>query len=229
VVDAQYISTSSGINSTLVVIATIKMPEYKLIYFNVPGRAELARLLFHYGGQEFEDCRFERSEWPQVKDKMPFLQVPVLEVDGQSLCQSNSIARYLARKFELTGKSDLEAAQADSYVDHIGDLINGVRSAYRETDPEKQKALYAEFVTASLVPHLVLVEKHLAANGSGHLVGDSLTWADIAYYGFLTMLSDKIGGESLYAEMPTLKTLVDEVASIPNIKKYVDSRPQDTV
>ena len=44
------------------------MPEYKLIYFNVPGRAELARLLFHYGGQEFEDCRFERSEWPQVKD-----------------------------------------------------------------------------------------------------------------------------------------------------------------
>merc|ERR1712071_747247 len=193
-------------STPLVVIATIKMPEYKLIYFNVPGRAELARLLFHYGGQEFEDCRFERSE-----------------------CQSNSIARYLARKFELTGKSDLEAAQADSYVDHIGDLINGVRSAYRETDPEKQKALYAEFVTASLVPHLMLVEKHLAANGSGHLVGDSLTWADIAYYGFLTMLSDKIGGESLYAEMPTLKTLVDKVASIPNIKKYVDSRPQDTV
>ena len=51
----------------------------------------------------------------------------------------------------------------------------GVRSAYRETDPEKQKALYAEFVTASLVPHLMLVEKHLAANGSGHLVGDSVS------------------------------------------------------
>lgn len=31
-------------------------------------------------------------------------QMPVLEVDGQMLCQSTAIARYLAREFgELTG------------------------------------------------------------------------------------------------------------------------------
>ena len=56
---------------------------------------------------------------------MPFKQVPVLEVDGQSLSQSNAIARYLASKFKLNGQTDLETAVSNMYVDHIDDLRNG--------------------------------------------------------------------------------------------------------
>lgn len=29
--------------------------------------AELTRLIFHYAGVAFEDIRFEKSEWPQLK------------------------------------------------------------------------------------------------------------------------------------------------------------------
>ena len=43
------------------------MPQYKLIYFNTAGRAELIRLLFAYADQEYEDFRFEHSQWPQFK------------------------------------------------------------------------------------------------------------------------------------------------------------------
>lgn len=43
------------------------MPQYKLHYFNLRGRAELARLIFAQAGVEFEDVRFERSEWPSIK------------------------------------------------------------------------------------------------------------------------------------------------------------------
>lgn len=43
------------------------MVHYKLIYFNLRGRAELARLILHHQGVEFEDFRFERSEWPVYK------------------------------------------------------------------------------------------------------------------------------------------------------------------
>ena len=43
------------------------MPHYKLHYFNLRGRAELARLIFAQAGVEFEDVRFERSEWPTLK------------------------------------------------------------------------------------------------------------------------------------------------------------------
>jgi len=109
------------------------MPQYKLIYFNLRGRAELARLIFHYAGQEFEDVRLEYGddlpskspEWTKIRSDMPFLQVPVLEVDGVALGQSHTIGRYLARKFNIAGRDDMEEAQADMYVDHVYDLIVG--------------------------------------------------------------------------------------------------------
>jgi glutathione S-transferase len=56
---------------------------------------------------------------------MPFAQVPVLEVDGQMLAQSNTISRYLARQHGLAGKDEWEQAQADMYADNINDLMTG--------------------------------------------------------------------------------------------------------
>ena len=40
---------------------------YKLIYFNLRGRAELARLIFAQAGVEYDDHRIEREEWPELK------------------------------------------------------------------------------------------------------------------------------------------------------------------
>lgn len=46
-------------------------------------------------------------------------QVPVLSIDNRQLSQSNAIYRYLARKFGLLGKSDMEMA----YLDQISELF----------------------------------------------------------------------------------------------------------
>ena len=40
---------------------------YKLVYFNLRGRAELSRLIFAQADVPFEDQRIERSEWPELK------------------------------------------------------------------------------------------------------------------------------------------------------------------
>ncbi len=45
----------------------IEMPAYKLTYFNVRARAELARLMFQYAGQDFQEVRFEQKEWFDYK------------------------------------------------------------------------------------------------------------------------------------------------------------------
>jgi glutathione S-transferase len=94
---------------------------YKLIYFNVRGLAETARMLFKAAGQEFEDYRypftvkdgqFLRPEWDADKSKYIYEKVPVLEIDGgkHTIAQSKAIERFLARRFNMLGSNDVEAA-----------------------------------------------------------------------------------------------------------------------
>lgn len=54
------------------------MPEYKLIYFNAMGRAEMVRWLFAYGGVAYTDERIEREDWPEKKKSEFVFSVPVL-------------------------------------------------------------------------------------------------------------------------------------------------------
>jgi hypothetical protein len=51
------------------------MVQYKLYYFNVRGRGELARLIMHAAGVPFEDFRFERDVWPTIKPSNIFLNL----------------------------------------------------------------------------------------------------------------------------------------------------------
>jgi glutathione S-transferase len=46
----------------------------------------------------------------------------MLEVDGKQLFQSGAILRYLANKFGLAGKNDLEKAKVDEVYDFFKDV-----------------------------------------------------------------------------------------------------------
>ena len=73
------------------------MPKLKLTYFDFHGgRGEPARLALSMGGIPFEDDRVPPSDWQRRKPDTPFGALPVLEVDGQTLAQSNAINRYWA-------------------------------------------------------------------------------------------------------------------------------------
>ena len=54
------------------------MANYKLYYFNARGRAELSRLIFAAAGQQYEDFRFEKDDWPKYKAQSPFGQVNIM-------------------------------------------------------------------------------------------------------------------------------------------------------
>lgn len=74
----------------------------ELIYFNGPGRAELARLAFHAGGVEFTDTRIEFAEWPALKADptsapgQMFGSMPVVKHGNLMLAQSIAVAQYAA-------------------------------------------------------------------------------------------------------------------------------------
>lgn len=74
------------------------MTEYKLMYFNGKGFAEVARYIFAYNDQKYEDIRWEFKDFPEWKPKLPLGQGPCLEVKegGKThmISQSNAINRY---------------------------------------------------------------------------------------------------------------------------------------
>lgn len=49
-------------------------------------------------------------------------QMPVLDVDGQRVHQSVSVARYLAKRVGLAGDNDWESLLIDTVVDTVNDL-----------------------------------------------------------------------------------------------------------
>ena len=154
------------------------MSTYKLTYFNLRGRAEVSRLIFVAAGQEFEDVRIERDQWPTIKPTAPLGQLPVLVVDGVQIPQSVAIARFLAKKFNLAGKTDVEQAQADVVVDTVGDLIAAYVPVRREQDENKKKELLDKFLAEDLPKQLGNLETlgKLYSNCGQFFVSDSLTW-----------------------------------------------------
>lgn len=110
-------------------------PQLKLTYFDVAGRAELTRLLFHYGGIAFEDYRVDFSKFAELKATLPLGQVPLLEVDGDVYLQSIAISRYAAKLASVYPTDPLKALRVDMIADMFVDLfVPVVDIKFNQTD-----------------------------------------------------------------------------------------------
>lgn len=203
------------------------MPNYILTYFDGRGRAEIIRLLFAYQGVEYTDNRIKREDWPALKPSAPFGQVPYLEIDGVKLSQSNSCARYLARKFNLAGKTELDQAKADMLVDCYEDATKPIMAFFMEKDAAKKAEASKKYVEEQLPASLALLEGLLVANGGGDkfFVGTELTWADIAFMNFVQWTA--MGGAvNPLAKFPKLAALDERVKKLPKIAAWIEKRPK---
>ena len=61
-----------------------------------------------------------------LKPTLPYGQLPVLEYKGTTICQSMTIARFLANEFGMAGDTAIEKAQADEVVDAVSDFQNAL-------------------------------------------------------------------------------------------------------
>ncbi|XP_065161108.1 glutathione S-transferase-like [Atheta coriaria] len=196
---------------------------YKLIYFNARGRAEHIRFIFAYAGVDYQDERIPREKWSELKKQMPFGMVPVLEIDGKKIDQSNAIARHLAQKFGLTGKDEMEALQCDALVDTLGDLKQVLWQLRTETDPIKKEERKAKLMRETIPFYLSKFEKIVAEN-NGFSVGDSITWCDFVFAVSLENF-EAIFGKSSLDYYPGLKALKNKIYALPSIAEWVTKRP----
>ncbi|CAJ0581270.1 unnamed protein product, partial [Mesorhabditis spiculigera] len=203
------------------------MVHYKLTYFPMRGIGEIVRQLFELAHVEYEDCRIEREVWPELKHTAPFGQLPMLEVDGQKLPQSKAIMRYVAQKYGFAGADDWESAQIDSWADQYVDFLVELRpwfyikfaggegdeaAVYRDTVEAKRDVLFPLFV------------RQLKENGSGFLVGKTITWVDLL---LSTHLETFTSLKPDYIEKyPELQEFLKRVHAIPEIAAWIERRPK---
>ncbi|XP_022915698.1 glutathione S-transferase-like [Onthophagus taurus] len=196
---------------------------YKLIYFNARGRAEHIRFIFAYAGVPYEDERVSREKWPDYKKRTPFGTLPVLEIDGKPIAQSNAIARYLASKYDLLGKNEWETLQCDVLVDALGDLKQVLWQLRSEEDPIKREERKVKLMMETIPFYLSKFESIVAKN-NGYSVGDGITWCDFVFAVSLESF-ELIFGKASLERYPHLKALKDMVYALPAIAEWVNKRP----
>ncbi|XP_002731493.1 S-crystallin SL11-like [Saccoglossus kowalevskii] len=203
------------------------MPNYKLHYFDIRGRAEPCRLILAAAEVDYEDIRIPIKNWPEEKasGKYPLGQLPCMEVNGVMLAQSRAIARFLANEHGLAGKTSLDKARADIVVDTLGDLSPHMVKMVKEKDATKKAELEKEYASTTLQACYKNLEKLLISNngGDGFFVGDELTWADLV---FMNTTEIPITGHASLDEFPKLKALYERVKAQPKIADWIAKRPE---
>merc|ERR1711970_452280 len=202
-----------------------KMPNIKLTYFNLRGRAEPCRLLLAYSGTKYEDERLaapwdDMAPWTALKPNTPWGQVPLLVWDGEVVAQSIACARFLAREFGLAGRNSLEMAQVDEIVDVIQDLLNAWYSLYHAKDTAGQQ----KHMETTVPTGMAQLEKKLESRGGQFMVGNNFSWADLHLFFYVTDMQ-LMTGKEVDTNFPKILDLVQRVGTIPNIKTWVASRP----
>jgi len=200
------------------------MSPVKLTYFNLKGRAELARLILAQAAVDYEDCRISKDDWLSLKPATPMGQLPLLEVEGQTLAQSLTIARYLARQHGLAGNTDIAAAEADMVIDSLTDLMGPAANMMREKDEERKADMKRSFSEETVPAWLEMLEKLLTQRGGKYLAGGQLSWADLAVFNIIDNMQGRLADFNLET-FPHLEGLTAMVGSLPNIKKWLAERP----
>eukprot|EP01124_Arcella_intermedia_P024516 TRINITY_DN4148_c0_g2_i6.p1 TRINITY_DN4148_c0_g2~~TRINITY_DN4148_c0_g2_i6.p1 ORF type:complete len:212 (-),score=56.19 TRINITY_DN4148_c0_g2_i6:372-1007(-) len=194
---------------------------YKLHYFDMPGRGEPIRLAFRIGGIQFEDARIPFAEWGQKKSTFPFGTVPVLEVDGKKLCNSNTILQYVGKVAGLAPADLFSFAKVDEFLSVIEDYMGALFGLLKKTAPEDKEKATAEFVKTTSPHYLGMLEKTAVANGGPYAVGSTLTVADLKLYVLINTINfgQPFPQQGVFDATPTLlsihKLVQEKVDTLP--------------
>ncbi|GMR51447.1 hypothetical protein PMAYCL1PPCAC_21642, partial [Pristionchus mayeri] len=185
-------------------------------------KAESIRQVFAYVGVAYDDVRIPQDKWPALKPRTPFGQLPLLEVDGETIAQSVTILRFLGKQFRLGGRTPLEIAKLNMVVDQITDFLEDIKTYMAVVigmAKGDKDTLFNEVFLPNRDKHFALIEKQI----SGEFILGHITWADIHLANTLESLACKI--PNVYRGFPTLKEYVYRVQSTPGIKAHIAARP----
>ncbi len=200
------------------------MPKLKLTYFDFHGgRGEPARLALAIAGIAFDEDRVPLADWPRRKADTPFGGLPVLEVDGAIVTQSNGINRYVGKLADLYPSDPWEAALCDEVMDAVEDIVNKVSATFDLPDDQK-KAQRRALADGPITLYLARLQQHLDAHGGRYFAGGRLSVADLKVFVWIHHLKsgklDYIPTDLPDRVAPKLVALYERVKNHPGVKAY---------
>jgi prostaglandin-H2 D-isomerase / glutathione transferase len=204
------------------------MGKPKLVYFDIDGaRGEAARLAMVIGGVPFEDDRVKFADWESRKPATPFGALPVLELDGQTVAQSNGINRYVGKLAGLYPSDAWQAALCDEAMDAVEEIATRVWSTMRL--PEAEKKAQRESLAAGPLSHsLDRLQRRLVAHGGQYFADGRLTVADLKVFVWIRHLKsgqlDHVPVDLPDRVAPQLVEHSERVKEHPAVKAYYAAR-----
>lgn len=155
------------------------MQQYRLTYFDFDGgRAEPIRIALHAAGVDFEDHRISFPEFGEERTSIRFHAVPVLEIDGEQITQSNAIGRYVGKMAGLYPADHLQALYCDEVTGALEDLNHYVVQTFGLKGDDLIAARKI-LVETRLTTFLKGLDDLLTRGGGKYFADNRLTMADL--------------------------------------------------
>lgn len=155
------------------------MSTYKLTYFDFDGgRGEAVRIAFHAGGIAFDDHRVTFQEFGELRGTLRFNALPVLEIDGMVVTQSNSMCRYVGKLAGLYPEDAIQALYCDETLDAVEDISQQIGVTIGMKGPALLEARQ-RLVEGALSTYIKGMGELLARGGGSYFADGRMTVADL--------------------------------------------------
>jgi len=184
------------------------------------------------GGVPFEDVRTHDAAGLKAAGKLTFGALPILEVDGKVLSQTQAMAVYAARVSGIQPADAWAAAKVDEALDGCTDVTVTISATFILPAEEKVAARRRLIQPdGRLTMHLGGLEKICVQNGNrGHAVGNTLTVADLAIWRLVGWIgSGNIEGipkDYVASSFPAITKLCATVDGHSKVKEWKQLHPK---
>uniref|UniRef100_A0A914YB62 glutathione transferase n=1 Tax=Panagrolaimus superbus TaxID=310955 RepID=A0A914YB62_9BILA len=200
----------------------------KLQYLSIRYLAEPARLILYYANESFEDERLTQETWEPIKASSPYNTVPILTVDGKhQIAQSMAIYHYLAQKYGLAGKGEIEVAKVEAVGEYFREMMNKILPyllfLIGKNSEGTKESNYAKYFEPTVKQYLPVMIKLLKESKSEFFADSGATWVDFLVAEYI----DSIHGHApdVLKNYSELLEHSKRVHSLPQLQKYLQSRP----
>jgi len=200
------------------------MSQFTLTYFDFDGgRGESIRLAFHIGGIDFEDVRLKFPQFQEARQSFRFHALPVLEIDGRQITQSNSILRHVGRLAGLYPTDDLQTLHCDETMDAVEDMNHAVGKTFG-LKGDAMKQARQDLVNGRLTTYIKGLDELLVRGGGRYFADGRMTVADLKVFVETRNLArgtlDHVPTDIVEGLAPALAEHRDRIANDPAVVSY---------